>query len=298
MAPPPPPAGYPPPQDCPILVWMLSLNREYTKEEYTQCYEVVKACIPHVKFAYDYKNPDSFRQIITHMLPLLMMRHRRIPRLKWRDLSTPQGKRWIEQIADDMPPERFMASKIGYHLFWENSLCGMAMTQGHERKVVNIGLAMKQRSVEPKGVSVSTYKESLTHKLTDRESSMLSEDGLTDETILRRLCIILALKQAYLAAIGQPIGFDYRRIDVDIPNNKLTGDDVLLEGWEFRLFGARLGVARGDQLVTEQYDCVCAFFRGSRDTTFIWDSQEKTLESWVQFINIDQMMKVLPKLMA
>jgi len=68
-------------------------------------------------------------------------------------------------MAEDMAPERFLVSKIGYHLSFENSLCGMAMTQGHERKVVNIGLAMKQRIVEPKGVSVATYRESLAHKV-------------------------------------------------------------------------------------------------------------------------------------
>ena len=124
-------------------------------------------------------------QMMKSMLPLLMMRHRRIPRAKWRDCVTPAGKHWIEQvrlcnpssglfftyhcrrikIPDDLPPEKFLHSMIGYHLATENSLCGMAMTQGIQRKVVNIGLGMKQLIAEPRGVSVRAYVESFAHKV-------------------------------------------------------------------------------------------------------------------------------------
>lgn len=38
-------------------------------------------------------------QIITAMLPLLMMRHRRISRSKWRDCVTTNGKHYIEQVG-------------------------------------------------------------------------------------------------------------------------------------------------------------------------------------------------------
>jgi hypothetical protein len=38
-------------------------------------------------------------QIIAQMMPLLMMRHRRIPRARWRDHSTHNGKHWIEQVG-------------------------------------------------------------------------------------------------------------------------------------------------------------------------------------------------------
>lgn len=37
-------------------------------------------------------------QIISQMLPLLMMRHRRISRAKWKDCETSNGKHWIEQV--------------------------------------------------------------------------------------------------------------------------------------------------------------------------------------------------------
>jgi len=37
-------------------------------------------------------------QLFAHMLPLLMMRHRRISRRRWHDHQTPTGKHWIEQV--------------------------------------------------------------------------------------------------------------------------------------------------------------------------------------------------------
>jgi len=276
---------------------MLSLNREYSKEEYDACHKVVTECVDHVKVNYNPPDPDTFRQLMTHMLPLLMMRHRRIPRAKWRDCVTANGKHWIEQTPDDMPPEKFLHSMIGYHLAFENSLCGMAMTQGIQRKVINIGLGIKQIIVEPRGVTVAAYAESLKHKLTPLEISLISPD-LGDEVVLRRLCIVLALKQAYIKAIGQPMGFDWSRLEFNIPEETARGDGHPLQGWEFRIFRANLGVARRDLLVEEHYQCVCAFFRGTKESKFIWHESAKDLESWVQFINIDQMVKVIPKLTA
>ena len=69
------------------------------------------------------------------------------------------------QIPDDMPPEKFLQSMIGYHLAYDNSLCGMVMTQGRQRQVINIGLGVMQIAVEPPGVSVAAYAESFAHKV-------------------------------------------------------------------------------------------------------------------------------------
>ncbi|KAJ7447338.1 hypothetical protein B0H11DRAFT_1878818 [Mycena galericulata] len=298
-------------KECPILIWMISLNREYSREatlsthacqEYNACHKVVDDCVKHIEIPYDPRNPDSFRQVMTHLLPLLMMRHRRVPRAKWRDCVTKTGKHWIEETPEDMPPEKFLYSMIGYHLAYETSLCGLAMTQGLQRKVINIGLGIKQLAVEPRGVSVKTYTESMSHKarpfsLTSTELQLVAPE-LGDEIVLRRLCIILALKQAYIKAIGQPAGFDWARLEFNIPSETALGDGHPLQGWEFRIFTSTLGVARRDVLVEEYYQCVCAFFRGTKDSTFVWYKTAEELKSWVQFIDIDQMVKVTPKLTA
>jgi len=282
--------------NSPILVWMLYLNREVTTEEYEKCYELVHNTVPHAKnIPSNPSSGESLRQIIAQMMPLLMMRHRRIPRARWRDHSTHNGKHWIEQMLDHINPEHHLRSMIGYHLAWESSLVGMVMVQGKQREVVNIGLGVKQVAVEPRDATVSTYVESLSHKLTELELSFLTP-SLGDEVVLRRLCILLALKSAYIKAIGQPIGFDWSRLEFNISEETCSGDGQPLTGWEFRLYKAHLGVQRRGILVEESYQCVTAHFRGTPDSKFVWQDNNKDLESWVQFINIDQMTNVIPKL--
>jgi len=35
---------------------------------------------------------------MTQLLPVLMMRHRRVPRSRWKDHQTPAGKHWIDVV--------------------------------------------------------------------------------------------------------------------------------------------------------------------------------------------------------
>lgn len=288
-------------RECPILVWMLALNRDYLLEEYEEAYKIVQTCDRHVKIKHDPDNPESFRRIMTHLLPLLMMRHRRIPRNKWTDKVSPQGKHWIEQSPDDLPPDKFLYSMIGYHLCYDYSLCGMVMTQGSQRRVVNIGLGIQRMLQEPKGVPIATFVESMAHKLTPTEMSFVSPD-LDEATVRRRLTILLTMKSAYIKAIGQGTGIDWSRIEFNIPAGTAISDGHPLTGWEFRIFVAKLGVSRGypvSGVVPEDYVCVVAFFRGYPDSSqFVFYETEEQLDAWVQFINIDQMVKVLPKLLT
>ena len=71
-----------------------------------------------------------------------------------------------------------------------------------------------------------------------------------------------------------------------------------LAGWEFRVFSAKLGVARGTVLKLEEYQCVCAYYRGGDVTQLVFHDTPQLLENWVQFINIDQLMAVSGKLAA
>ncbi|KAF5353417.1 hypothetical protein D9756_008026 [Leucocoprinus leucothites] len=283
-------------QDCPILVWMISLNRNYSQEEYDACYALVKECVTNVSIEYKATDPDSFRSLLLAMLPLLMMRHRRIPRAKWRDCVTTNGKHWIEQ--DDLPPEKFLHSMIGYHLAQDQSLLGMAMTQGPQKKVINIGLGILAIKV-PGRTQLSSYIESQQHKLTPLELEAITRPQ-NHADVLRRLCIILTLKSSYAKAIGQNAAFDWARLEFDVDKKCATADGHALTGWEFRLYSAKLGVARGEEpkIIEEEYQCCCAFFRGCEELKFVWYDDPKQLETWVQFINIDQMTKVIPKLSA
>ncbi|EIN05105.1 hypothetical protein PUNSTDRAFT_137791 [Punctularia strigosozonata HHB-11173 SS5] len=283
--------------DCPLLVWMLSLSRDVTREEYDECYKLVKECIPgapEIKHAPD--SNESLRQVLCQMMPLLMMRHRRVPRAQWRDRVTPNGKHWIEQDPSGMHPEKYLRSMIGYTTASEGSLVAMSMVQGRQREVVNVGLGMRMIAPEPRDAPVAAYVESQAHKLTEFELGFLR--GEPDEVALRRLCILLSLKGAYIQAIGQPLGFDWSRLEFNIPTQAARGDGHPLTGWEFRVFRAELGVVREGELVPESYQCATAFFRGTSESKFVWQENQKEIESWVQFLNIEQMIKVIPKLSA
>lgn len=54
---------------------------------------------------------------------------------------------------------------IGYHLAWEHNLIAMSMTQGRQRDVVYIGMAIKRMQAEPRETSVLTYAQSFYHKV-------------------------------------------------------------------------------------------------------------------------------------
>ncbi|EIW58284.1 uncharacterized protein TRAVEDRAFT_124422 [Trametes versicolor FP-101664 SS1] len=283
--------------DCPILVWMLFTNREMTKEEYAKCHAVLRECVPHAPVRNAPNEPETMRQLVAYLLPLLMMRHRRVPRNRWRDQMSNVGKHWIEQAHDNPVAAASRArSMIGYHTSYDHNLVGMAMTQGRREDVVNIGVGIKELTAPP-GMSANDFAISLYHKLTPTEQAFIApEQG--EEIVMRRLCLLLALKQAYIKAIGQPMGFDWSRLEFNIPEKIATGDGRPLAGWEFRVWTAELGwpIPDSEEHTEQKYQCAVAFFRRTRDTRFIWQNDAKELESWVQFITLDQLLNVADKL--
>ncbi|TCD66248.1 hypothetical protein EIP91_001611 [Steccherinum ochraceum] len=229
--------------ECPILVWMLTFNRELTSEEYDQCYQTMRACIPHSNVQY---SPGSKESCSNH-----------------------------------------------------TNLIGMVMTQGSQHHVVNLGLAIIPLAPEHPNISISTFLESQYHKeiAAIQDPSPERRGESSDEMIMRRLCMLLTLKQAYIRAIGQPMGFDYTRLDFDVPRRTVNGDGKALHGWEFRVWQAHIEILRPDGSTDEQvYQCASAFFRGTHDINFVWQRDAKELESWVQFLTPDQLMAVMPKL--
>ncbi|KAH8092158.1 hypothetical protein BXZ70DRAFT_1039821 [Cristinia sonorae] len=290
--------------DCPILVWMLTFNRDLTTEEYDQCYNTMRTCVSHASVTYQPGSRDSVLKIISYLMPLVMMRHRRVSRHRWRDQVTENGKHWIEmQDQSGMIHQRTLRSMIGYYIAHHTNLVGMVMTQGLQHHVINLGLAIEPLTPDPPNASISAYLESQFHKLTRNEIDLIRDASTdqrsesTDDMVMRRLCMLLTLKQAYIRAIGQPLGFDYTRLEFDVPNQLATGDGKALYGWEFRVWQACIEVMRPDGTTIEQrYQCASAFFRGIHDISFVWQKDAKELESWVQFLTPDQLMAVMPKL--
>ena len=120
-------------------------------------------------------------------------------------------------------------------------------------------------------------------QLTPLELTFIAPE-LGDEVVLRRLCILLSLKAAYIKAVGQSRGFDWSRLEFNIPNESARGDDHPLQGWVFGVSKPQLGVQG-----SESYQRARAFSWGTKESKFIWHDNAKNLETWVQFINIDDM---------
>lgn len=98
--------------------------------------------------------------------------------------------------------------------------------------------------------------------LESREASG-DDDGLG----LQRLFLIWTLKEAYTKAIGFGLGFDFKRIEIDVLTGRVTVDGRNPQGWEFTTFNL---AQQGDQ-----YQVAVARFTGNVD------------EKMVGFVHVD-----------
>jgi hypothetical protein len=135
--------------------------------------------------------------------------------------------------------------------------------------------------------------------LTAREEKSISIAATRDEaTTLKRLNIILSIKDAYIKAIGQPVGFDYSRIDCDVPGKSMTVDGQSLAGWHIRLFNVNLGST--PELVSHkaplQYQVAVAVFRGGHGMKFSFAQSVEDLKSFVTFFDVKEVVDAVPRL--
>ncbi|KAF8591732.1 hypothetical protein K439DRAFT_1626730 [Ramaria rubella] len=272
------------PKIPPLTVWAITINRKVSREEFALCTRNIDAKSKEKADKITDRN-DAFRYVLAKLVPSLVMRNRHYdrPPSQWHYNATKSGKDYI-----DSPNS---SKVLGYDTAWGESLVVMAYAHGPKSQVVNIGIDVMQL-VLPRNVSARKYVEAFAHKLTKCEEALL-DSKLKDEVILRRLCVLLTLKSAYTKALGQPVGFDFSRIDCNIPEETISVDGKPLQGWEFRLFKANLGVVRKGLLMEETYQCSCAVYRGGEETRFIWEENPKDMEKWLHFINTDTVLSGL-----
>ncbi|KAH7099102.1 hypothetical protein BKA62DRAFT_621789 [Auriculariales sp. MPI-PUGE-AT-0066] len=297
-----------------LYVWVVTINREVTGEaSLWEFQRYLSAIDPTLRRTLENtldiskagKNLSTLRKIVADLLPRMLMTRQRIPHNGWRFAKNGSGKWFI----DSPPPPSSSSSSsnggsgaagaankvMGYGLAERDSVIALAFAQGYKQQVVNIGMdIVRIPDYSSSGDEAEAFIASLMHKLAPEELSQIVP-ALPVEKKLSRLCIMLAVKEAYLKALGQPHGFDLSRISVNInPGGRSTiaVDKQVVNGWEFRLFTADIGapppLPEAPRVVQERYQCATAIWRGWKDRTEVVfaERDRDEMTSWLQFLTV------------
>lgn len=269
-----------PPTLPPLKVWVMSMNRHVTTDEIVRGLnkiedeDVRKTCLNKPT------RDECIRSMISKLYPIIVMQHK-LSRYRFKRAKSSTGKEYFQSQDPNYV--------LGYSVADTGSLVGMAWATGSPSQVVNIGLDVMKFSI-PRNTTVTDFFESQKHKLTEREQrDVLS--GNSDETLLRRILIILTIKTAYIKAIQQPPGFDYRRMECSLPTQQFRVDNHELLGWEIRMFKANLGIQRKEALVEEVYQCCAMIHRGGRVNRVYWNDKEGEATEMLNFLKVDQIVR-------
>ncbi|PSR73678.1 hypothetical protein PHLCEN_2v10597 [Hermanssonia centrifuga] len=89
----------------------------------------------------------------------------------------------------------------------------------------------------PRRTTFEGFVETVSDQLTTYEQSiLLPHSPLDPQEALRRFYLIWTLKEAYTKALGLGLGFDFKRIEYDVPKDVVHVDGVRPIGWEFVRF--------------------------------------------------------------
>ncbi|KAI0356587.1 hypothetical protein OH77DRAFT_1452511 [Trametes cingulata] len=204
-----------------------------------------------------YHRIDSVRGLIGRLLPRLLLNERGIPVGSMRFSKTQAGKPYI---ATELTPP------IGYNITHDNGIVAMAYSSGNglfpDPPAYRVGIDVMLLQL-PKRDTFPGFVEVFSDQLTDLEREILlpppPSPPLSKDEGLRRFFLIWTLKEAYTKALGLGMGFDFSRIEYDVPNDIVRIDGQIPRGWDFARFDLRNPVKGG---TAEEYVGVVAEFVG------------------------------------
>ncbi|KAI0650077.1 hypothetical protein C8Q79DRAFT_942183 [Trametes meyenii] len=240
-------------------VWAVTLDTSMIKE----LEELYERGLPYVDEESQahlrkyYHRIDSIRGLIGRFLPRSLLKQRGVPIDAMRFKKTEAGKPYIATP---------LQQPIGYNITHDNGVVAMVYSIGPDLypdpSAYRIGIDVMLLQL-PKRDTFPGFVEIFVDQLTDLERQILlpgaSAPPLSAHEELRRFYLIWTLKEAYTKALGLGMGFDFSRIEYDVPNDVVRIDGKTPYGWEFFRFDIR-NITEGGRV--EDYVGVVARFLG------------------------------------
>ncbi|PIL36816.1 hypothetical protein GSI_00506 [Ganoderma sinense ZZ0214-1] len=144
------------------------------------------------------------------------------------------------------------AEPIGYNVTHDNGVVAMAFSTGNslfpDPPAYRIGLDVMLLQL-PKRDTFPGFVEIFSEQLTSLERTILlppaSAPSLSPREQLRRFYLIWTLKEAYTKALGLGMGFDFSRIEYDVPNDVVRIDGVAPRGWRTQTLSPKRDISPG-----------------------------------------------------
>ncbi|KAI0921498.1 hypothetical protein AcW1_004544 [Taiwanofungus camphoratus] len=196
--------------------------------------------------------------LVGRLLPRMLLKERGISPRAMQFSKTEAGKPYITTEGLDTP--------IGYNITHDSGLIAMAFTSGDDLypdpPAYRIGLDVMQLRL-PRRETFAGFVDIVSDQLTSLERDILLPPSpappLTQAEALRRFYLIWTLKEAYTKALGLGLGFNFRRIEYDVPRDVVRIDGVIPRGWKFVRFQLQ---CRAEGAREEAYVGVVARFIG------------------------------------
>ncbi|KAL5488121.1 hypothetical protein ACEPAI_6229 [Sanghuangporus weigelae] len=255
-----------------MSIWAVSFSdRSFTEDLYEAGLVLVDTeSQARIKRFY-FKN-DSYRCLLGRLLPRMLLKQYGTPPKEAAIGRTASGKPYVKNPS--------LEHTIGFNVSHDNEYIVMAFqirqpsvdlpnetapqTYDKDGDVTTIGVDVMKVALPKYEKNLRSFIHSISDTLTSLEQHSLLEHSEANDA-LRRLYLVWTLKEAYTKALGLGLGFDFKRIEVDVSTSRIYIDGSLPHGWEFRAFS--LESRSGDE-----YQVAMARFtdNGGSETRHIW----------------------------
>lgn len=116
----------------------------------------------------------------------------------------------------------------------DNHIVAIVSQQGSLPDVRKVGIDVMKRAL-PRNETYRSFLLAIGDTLTPGEVALF-KPGIDPGTAERYIFQLWTLKEAYTKALGLGLGFDFKRIEFDIPTLRVLVDGQPPKGWEFVLF--------------------------------------------------------------